>query len=253
MSSITWTPRAVSSEARAWAGTAWRLVEAQHIAATMKLVDTQGEQDMLEALLESSKPATPAVSAPLHYLLATPFRYPARPGGTRFRGEADPGVFYGAGCVRTAAAELGYWRWRFLMDAVDLQQLPPVAHTAFSVAVATSMADLRQPPFARDATLWQHPRDYGATQAFARVAREADVGAIRYRSVRDPQPGWCVALLTPQGFARPRPQGAMQTWFLAVSRQRVSCRREGESWEFSTSGWGLALPQRAVPPRRPTR
>lgn len=237
MSSITWTPRAVSAEARDWSGAAWRLVEAQHIAATMKLVDTRDEQDLLEALLESAKPAVPAAAAALHYLLATPFRYPARPGGTRFRGETDPGVFYGAGCVRTAAAELGYWRWRFLVDAVDLERLQPVAHTAFRADIATIAVDLRQPPFERDAPLWQHPRDYGATQAFARVAREAGIGAIRYRSVRDPEPGWCVALLEPQGFARSRPQGSLQTWFLAVSRQVVSWRREGEAWEFSAAGW----------------
>lgn len=237
MSSITWTPRAVSAEARGWSGAAWRLVEAQHIAATMKLVDTRSEQDVLEALLDAAKPALPAAAAPLHYLLATPFRYPARPGGTRFRGEADPGVFYGAGCVRTAAAELGYWRWRFLRDAVDLERLPPVAHTAFRAAIATKAVDLRQLPFERDAPLWQHPRDYGATQAFARVAREADIGAIRYRSVRDPRPGWCIALLEPQGFAGASPDPALQTWFLAVSRQVVSWRREGEAWEFSAAGW----------------
>lgn len=237
MSSITWTPRAVSAEARDWAGAAWRLVEAQHIAATMKLVDTRSEQDMLEALLESAKPATPVATAALHYLLATPFRYPARPGGTRFRGATDPGVFYGAGCVRTAAAELGYWRWRFLLDVVDLERLQPVAHTAFRVDIATTAVDLRQPPFERDAPLWRHPRDYGATQAFGRVAREAGIGAIRYRSVRDPEPGWCVALLEPQGFARSRPQGSLQTWFLAVSRQVVSWRREGEAWEFNAAGW----------------
>ncbi|MCC5793644.1 MAG: RES family NAD+ phosphorylase [Chromatiales bacterium] len=233
MSSITWTPRAVSAEARDWSGAAWRLVEAQHIAATMKLVDTRSEQDMLEALLESAKPTGPAEAARLHYLLATPFRYPARPGGTRFRGEADAGVFYGAGSVRTAAAELGYWRWKFLRDAVNLERLHPVAHTAFRADIAIATVDLRQRPFTRDAARWQHPQDYGATQAFARIAREAGVGAIRYRSVRDPQPGWCIALLTPRGFAGNRPRGGMQTWFLAVSRQAVSWRREGEAWEFS--------------------
>lgn len=36
----------------------------------------------------------------------------------RFRAETDPGVFYGAGSVRTAAAELSYWRWKFRREAV---------------------------------------------------------------------------------------------------------------------------------------
>ena len=96
MSSITWTPRAVASEARSWQGCVWRVMEAQHIASTMKLVDDAGEQDVLEALLESSKPALPEASQVLHYLLQAPFRYPPPPGGSRFRGPNDSGVFYGA-------------------------------------------------------------------------------------------------------------------------------------------------------------
>ncbi len=36
----------------------WRVVEAQHIAATMKIVDDVSEQGLLESLLERSKPPT---------------------------------------------------------------------------------------------------------------------------------------------------------------------------------------------------
>jgi len=108
------------------------MVESQHIAATMKLVDTRDEQDLLETMLESSKPVQPDDTAGLDYLLATPFRYHPRRGGSRFRSATDPGVFYGAESVRTAGAELGYWRWKFLQDAVDLDRIEPVAHTAFS-------------------------------------------------------------------------------------------------------------------------
>ena len=39
---------------------AWRGVEAQHVVSTMRLVDTAVEQDLLEQLLEGSKPALPA-------------------------------------------------------------------------------------------------------------------------------------------------------------------------------------------------
>ena len=213
------------------------MVEAQHVASSMKLVDTRDEQDLLEALLESSKPARPASALGLHYLLATPFRYPPAGGGSRFRGLSDPGVFYGAESVRTAAAELGYWRWRFLQDAGQLDHLEPVAHTAFRADIATTGVDLREPPLRRQAAAWKHPRDYGPTQAFARMARSAGVGAIVYQSVRDPEPAWCLALLTPQGFARPRPHAQTQTWFLAVSRAGASWRREREAWEFAAAGW----------------
>ena len=48
MSFNTWTPLAVSSEAHDWRGSVWRIVETQHTASTMKIVDSQAEQDLLE-------------------------------------------------------------------------------------------------------------------------------------------------------------------------------------------------------------
>ena len=98
----------------------WRAVEAQHVVSTMALVDSIEEQHVLERLLEDTKPPIPAAAAHLHWLLFTPFRYPPPPGGSRFRGPNDPGVFYGADEIRTACAELGYWRWRHLLDSPAL-------------------------------------------------------------------------------------------------------------------------------------
>lgn len=213
------------------------MVEAQHIAATMKLVDSRGEQDVLEALLERSKPVPLHGTAGLDYLLATPFRYAPKQYGSRFRAPTDPSVFYGADSVAVAAAELGYWRWRFLVDAVAVERIEPVAHTAFRAALATSVVDLQRPPFAADDAAWQHKTDYAPTQQFARVARDADVGGILYRSVRAPNPSWCLALLTPAGFAQPAPHAEQQTWFMAVSRHEVTLRRDTASMQFSAAGW----------------
>lgn len=239
MSFNIWMPPALSSEARPWQGLIWRMVEAQHTASSMKLVDTDAEQSLLETLLEGSKPAQPtaATAAGLDYLLATPFRYHPLRGGSRFRALTDAGVFYGAQSVRTASAELGYWRWKFLKDAVDLEKLEPVAHTAFAAEVSTTAVDLRQAPFSADALAWQHPTDYSATQAFARVAREAGVGAIQYLSARDPDPAWCVALLTPTAFAKLKLQPALQTWWLAVRSDAVVWRRDHESMTFLAAAW----------------
>lgn len=237
MSFTIWTPLAVSSEACPWAADAWRMVEAQHIASTMKIVDNAAEQDLLESLLEGSKPAQPSQAAGLDYLLATPFRYDPKRGGSRFRGETDPGVFYGAQSVRTACAELGYWRWKFLKDAVDLVRLEPVAHTAFRVAISTSAVDLRTRPFEADVSALVDPNSYGVAQRFARVARQAEVGAIVYQSVRDSDPSWCVAVLTPQAFVSRKPDALMQTWWIAVHQDEVIWRRDSESWIFDVQGW----------------
>jgi hypothetical protein len=213
------------------------MVEAQHTASTMKIVDTDDEQNLLESLLEGSKPAQPAATKGLDYLLATPFRYyPLRP-GSRFRAVTDPGVFYGAESVRTASAELGYWRWKFLKDAVDLDKLQPVAHTAFSADVTTQVIDLRQPPFSAQAASWSDRTNYTATQALAQAARSAQAGGIQYTSVRDPHPAWCLALLTPQAFAKPKPNPLMQTWWLAVHQDGVTWRRDNASMTFSAGAW----------------
>lgn len=104
----------------------------------VSLDDIEHEQDVLETLLEASKPFLPKMVARLDYLLATPFRYPPPRGGSRLRAEIDPGVFYCAGS--SAAAELGYWRWRFLRAAVDLDHLDPVAQTAFFATPRTAGA-----------------------------------------------------------------------------------------------------------------
>jgi hypothetical protein len=218
------------------------MVEAQHTASTMKIVDNSEEQDLLEALLEGNKPPQPVSGQDLDYLLATPFRYYPLRGGSRFRAVNDPGVFYGAETVRTASAELGYWRWQFLKDAVDLDRLEPVAHTAFSVQVSTQVIDLRQAPFSVDAAAWTHPTDYANTQAIARVARTARVGGIQYQSVRDPNPAWCMAVLTPQAFAKPKPNPLMQTWWLSVHLNAVIWRRDNESMTFDANGWRGNLP-----------
>ena len=237
MSSTIWTPIAVASEAAQTSFDLWRAVEAQHKVSTLALVDTLDEQALLEQLLETSKPPLPRVVEGMHWLLFTPFRYPPLPTGSRFRGPLDPGVFYGADEIRTACAELGYWRWRFLMESTALAAIDPRQQTVFKVAVATLAIDLRTAPFNRDRDKWIDPVLYEAPQAFARAAREAGVGAIRYQSTRDPEQGGCGAVLKPDAFAEKAPLEA-QTWWLSVTKTRVIWQRdnvfEPTSWEFDT-------------------
>jgi hypothetical protein len=234
VSSTTWTPRAVASEASRSRLEAWRAVESQHIASTTRLVDSIAEQETLERILDEFKPAPPASTAHLDYLLATPFRYPPWQRGSRFRSPTDPGVFYGAEERRAACAELGYWRWRFVADSRGLDSLGPAPHTLFQVKLDGPGVDLRAKPFSRSAAAWVHPTDYRATQAFAAVARKAAVSLIRYQSVRDPGKGGCVAILEPRAFAKPRPISA-QNWLLTVNRGRSTWQRDAESFEFAWS------------------
>jgi hypothetical protein len=239
VSSPTWTPAALSSKALNLSFKVWRMVEAQHLASTSKLVDTRAEQELLEDILEERKPPIPQEAADLHSLLFSPFRYETRhPSGSRFRAVQDPGVFYAAETVRTAAAEVGYWRWRFLQDTTGLERLQPCSFTAFRVPIKTSCVDLRIPPFDSDASQWRHPSDYSATQAFGRIARDADIGAILYQSVRDPDQHFCAAVLTPLAFAAKKPDSTTQTWVLTISTEEaIWMRLDDESFSFRTSRW----------------
>lgn len=215
------TKDTVRESLRRIAAKPWRVVEAQHRASTMRLVDTLDEQQTLEELLETSKPRVPDDAARLHYLLSTPFRYPAPPpAGSRFRGIGDPGVWYGADVVPTALAEVAYWRLRFLADSPATPDLPPVPHTAFRARVAGACVVLTEPPFDRQRKRWEDPASYVATQAFARTAREAGATLIRYRSVRDPEHRAALAVLTPAAFRDAEPI-ERHTWLIKVTRERV--------------------------------
>jgi hypothetical protein len=235
VSSNTWTPRAVASEAVRARRRLWRAVEAQHIASTLRLVANVEEQLLLERLLDQSKPPLPSDTGDLHYLLSTPFRY-SSPIGSRFRAPADSGIWYGAEAQRTACAELGFWRWRFLMDSDGLQAIGPSPQTVFRAGIDGRLVDLTRPPFKRSRAEWAHPDDYGPSQGFARVAQHAAIDAIRYESVRDPEHGAAVAVLRPSCF-KPRKLLEQQTWFLTVRRAAVVWQREGETFEFDAGAW----------------
>lgn len=235
MSSSTWIQRAVASETVRAQRRLWRAVEAQHIASTLRLVAGVEEQLLLEGLLEKSKPPMPAEADALHYLLATPFRY-SSPIGSRFRAPADAGVWYGAEAQRTACAELGFWRWRFLMDSDALENLGPSPQTVFRAGIDARLIDLTQAPFKRSRAQWTDPANYGPTQSLAGVARRSNIDAIRYESVRDPEHGGAVAVLRPSCF-KPHKPLAQQTWFLTVRRPSVVWQREGETFEFDARAW----------------
>ena len=235
MSSNIWTPPAVDSEASRATRRLWRAVEAQHIASTLRLVESVEEQLVLERILDQSKPALPKAAADLHYLLATPFRY-ASPIGSRFRAPADPGVWYGAEKERTACAELGFWRWRFLMDSEGLISIGPSPQTVFRAGIDGRLIDLTEPPFKRARSEWADPNSYLAPQRIAQVARQANVDAIRYQSVRDPEHGGAVAVLRPSCF-KPRKPLEQRIWLLTVRAEAAIWQREGQSHEFLAKNW----------------
>lgn len=239
MSLPTWTPDALRSEARPRSGTCWRLVEAQHLVSTMKLVDTLEEQALLEDEIERSKPPAPPECAGLHYLLATPFRYGRYPGSSRFRREGySPGVFYGSEEPATAVAETAFYRLLFFAESPETP-LPrnPLEFTGFETGFAVSAAlDLTAPPLSDRESDWTKHADYAACLDLADAAREGGATLIRYRSVRDPGGRANVAILSCGAFSARSPQ-AWTTWRIAFSQSGALalCDRPAERLGYSWS------------------
>jgi RES domain len=204
-------------------GEVHRLVESQEQVATRSLVRTLAEQALLEDLLESSKPALPATAVGLHYLLATPFRYPPLPWGSRFGRRFEPSLFYGARSVDTVLAECAYYRFVFWSGMATPPSAPlDTRHTLFRAGVSTTCGlQLQLAPF--DA--WQeqltHPADYSATQALGSELRAAGIEAFEYRSARDPDRGINVALFTPRVFATAKP-AVLDEWLCTTGATHVS-------------------------------
>ena len=212
---LAWQDAWFASGIKPASGALWRGVEAQHRVATMHLVDTLDEQAELERILEASKPPLPPAFAGLHHLLNTPFRYHS-PHPSRFRRPGEAGLWYGAHELHTACAEVGYWRWRFLMDSAGLRDGELVTeHTFFQAQVQGAAIDLTRAPWKASALHWQHPSDYNACQALGAAARTHGVQWMRYASVRM-QGGLCGAVLAPQCLSL-NAHVPVQTWVSKVT------------------------------------
>ena len=223
----TWFDSAAERSALAWRG-----VEAQHIVATMRLVDTLDEQAVLEQLLEASKPALQAGERPKHYLLATPFRYRS-PSASRFRPAGAAGVWYGAETLQTAAAEVAHWRWCFLAASEGLRDQALVTeHTFFQAKVRGTAIDLTELPWLKRRAQWTHDTDYSATQALAKAARERGLQWIRYESARHPG-GRCSAVFDVEALHLPVPP-IQQTWHCKTTLTSVLMVHGGDrlAWSY---------------------
>ena len=239
-----WTPTALASEARAYKGRVWRVVEAQHRISTNRLADTLDEQARLEVLAEAAKPNLPPSARHLHYLLASPFRYGHGVASRFRRADERPGIFYASEAEATAIAETAYWRLRFYLRSPGFVAPSTTSeHTSFTVEIATSLAiDLTCSPFAVDEAEWTDPNDYSHCQELAGVAREVRIALIRSRSARDPEHGCNVALLDPAAFASSKPT-IRRTWHLRFENGRLSALAAfpgDQRLEFTEAGFGLA-------------
>jgi hypothetical protein len=225
MSSSIWTQCAGASEIRSLRLVAWRVVEAQHQVSTRKLVDSVDEQAVLEDLIDRAKPPD-VTRGRLHYLLATPFRYPPLRHGSRFGTRYERGIWYGSEAPRTAFADVAYYRFVFLEGTRAALGEVTTQLTAFTVPAKSERGvDLVAAPFDAHRAAIGSPGSYAATQALGGAMRAAGVELFRYPSARDAA-GVNVGIFSPAAFGAAKPRG-FETWQCAATRQRVEMVKRG--------------------------
>lgn len=225
MSSSIWTQCAGESRIAPLRTSAWRVVEAQHLVSTRKLVDSNEEQIMLEEMIERVKPPD-VTRGRIHYLLFTPFRYPPLLHGSRFGTKHERGIWYGSNELRSAFAEVSYYRLLFIEGSSGDLGTITTALTAFTATIRTLRGiDLTKAPFDRHKSKIASPVTYDASQALGADMRQAGVEAFRYSSARDAEGGVNVAVIAPAAFGRSKPK-ILETWHCSASRARVDFSRK---------------------------
>jgi hypothetical protein len=226
MSLNIWTQCAAKFEFAPLRAEPWRVVEFQGTGSTLKLVDTQEEEQLLEELIDSVKGDVPKeVPVHLDYLLFTPFRYPPLKYGSRFGTIRERSIWYGSKALRTALAERAYYRLLFLEGTTAVLEPLVDRVTAFRAVVASlRCADLTRPPFDVFTDAISSPVTYEHSQALGKALREVGVEAFLFESARDPLEGINVGLFEPV-FTSPRPS-SQETWTCVARKSLVAFSRD---------------------------
>jgi hypothetical protein len=218
-----WQQCGLDAAVRPIGGELYRIVESQEQVATLGLVDSLDEQSLLEEMLEAAKPPLPPETRGLHYLLATPFRYPPLRHGSRYGRRHESALFYGSLGPNTCLAECAWYRLLFWhgMDTPPPRRIR-TRHALFQAPYAAGRAlQLQHPPCERHRAMLAHPADYSATHALGTAMREAGIEAFEFPSARCPERGVNVALFTPSALAAARP-AYTEEWWCDVDGEQVT-------------------------------
>lgn len=209
----------------------WRVVEAQHVLSARDLVDTIDEHDILEALIEESKPL---VNKEKHYLIFTPFRYPPLKYGSRFGSTIEQSLWYGSLDLETAFAEVAFYQLQFQNSTeADLNYVDTLL-TAFNVSLSTKKGvDLTEGAFNQHVDYISSKNTYEHSQKLGSSMREAGVHAFIFFSARMMHAQHKnVAAFTPDVFCNNSKHQDIynqQTWSCTASKHVVEFTRMGIS------------------------
>jgi hypothetical protein len=219
---VAWQTILASEKSIPVAGTLLRLVESQEQVATSQLVSTLDRQVALEDMLEATKPPYRQLSEGLHYLLATPFRYPPLNHGSRFGSRFEPSLFYGSQETRTVLAEAAFYRFYFWSGMAQAPQGKlDTQHTLFEAAYKTTQGfKLQSQPFVTYSAELSHPAEYKSSQALGTLMRASGIQVFEYISARDKAQGINVALFTPLALSNKKPL-SQEPWLCELTASHV--------------------------------
>lgn len=199
----------------------WRVVEAQHILSSRDLVENPAEHDLLEEMIETTKPRT---EKDTNYLIFTPFRYPPLKYGSRFGSVFEPSLWYGSENLESAFHEVAYYRFRFFADTSAELDFLEISMTAFTCYLKTEKGlKLHEPPFHKYTQRISHPQDYGVSQHLGEEMRQFQVEAFTYFSARTSEPQINIAAFKPTVFKTKKNQyiSNYQTWSCVANKKSI--------------------------------
>lgn len=203
----------------------WRVVEAQHILSARDLVDSREEYDLLEDLIEESKPF---IEKETDCLIFTPFRYPPLKYGSRFGRPFEPSLWYGSLELTTAFTEVAYYRLKFFDDtSADLGNVE-ISMTAFRAFLKCKTGvDLTQKPFDRYNHEIMNKNNYEYSQLLGTSMRDEGIEAFIYYSARTPEKAQNIAAYDPSVFQRKKNRytNNQQNWKCFTNRHLIEFTR----------------------------
>jgi hypothetical protein len=207
----------------------YRVVEGQSFISTRKLVDTDAEHEILEEILENSKPFAPQENSKglLDFLLFTPFRYPPLKGGGRFHNRNEQSIFYASEKLQTAMSEVAFARFSFMQPSTAQFSSMDVKYTHFVTKVASKMAIfLTKEPFSSKTKDISNPSSYTHSQPLGTQMRYAGAELFTYFSARS-SGDVNVGLFSPEVFVDNKPiKDKFCDWDVYITHNVVEFRRQ---------------------------
>lgn len=183
---------------------AWRVVEDQSRSTTRKLVDTSAEHDVLEEIIEKSKPNIVFYNDEqyfkgLHYLLSTPFRYPPLKHGSRFGSRLERNLLYGSLKLSAALSEIAFYKLSFLHSSEANISGNTITYTSFRFnIVSDNFIDLCSNPFNSYSDSISSKIEYKNSQNLGKDMRQNGIECFKFTSARDPLNGENIGVFTPK-------------------------------------------------------